>query len=118
MRSLDRRAFLSALGAFGVIPAAVQCRPQAPAPSQNDRAVPPGTSARSAATNRRLLGGWRVAEEFARGAIAIDFTRMKLWMIGHAQRNEVLEYDLPAMGTGSDVAAYPRVDAVKRTAPW
>jgi hypothetical protein len=107
VKSIDRRAFLSALAAVGAVPAIVRCGSQAPAPAANG-AVP----------SRQLLGGWRIAEEFARGAIAIDFARMKLWMIGHAQRNEVLEYDLPAMGSGSDVEKYPRVDAIKRTAPW
>ena len=68
--------------------------------------------------NRQLLGGWRVAQEFARGAIAIDFARMKLWMVGHAQRNEVLEFNLPAMGSGSDVNAWPRVDSVRTIQGW
>jgi hypothetical protein len=62
---------------------------------------------------RTLLGGWRIAQEFARGAIAIDFSRMRLWMVGHTQRSEVLAYDLPSMGTGTDSDAWPRVDPVE-----
>jgi hypothetical protein len=49
----------------------------------------------------RLLGGWVFPFDYQRGAIAMDFSRNKLWMVGHAQRNEVLEYDLPPMGTGT-----------------
>ncbi len=60
-------------------------------------------------TKRKLLGGWRIFEEFARGAIAIDFSRMKLYMTGHAQRNEVKVYSLPAMGQGEDPANWPIV---------
>lgn len=67
---------------------------------------------------RSLLGGWRLAEPFARGPIAIDFDRMKLWLGGHSQQNTVVEYDLPAMGTGSDVSAWPRVTPVRTYQPW
>jgi len=72
----------------------------------------------STGPERALLGGYRIAAEFARGGIAIDFDRNKLWMAGHAQRWEICEYDLPAMGTGSDVDAWPRVDPVRIMPPW
>jgi hypothetical protein len=65
-----------------------------------------------------LLGGWRIAQDFPRGCIAIDFSRMKLWMGGHAQRQEVMEYNLPAMGSGANVDAWPRVDPVRTIPGW
>lgn len=78
----------------------------------NDIVLPP-------TTERKLLGGWRVANEFARGAIAIDWATRKLYMVGHAQRNEVQEYDLPAeFGPGEDINAWPRLNPVKTHAGW
>lgn len=56
-----------------------------------------------------LLGGWRIAQEFARGSIAIDFDTMTLWMAGHAQQNTVNRYTLPAMGAGTDINTWPIV---------
>jgi hypothetical protein len=60
-----------------------------------------------------LLGGWRLTQEFARGGLAIDFATMRCWMVGHSQRHEVLEFNLPAMGTGTDVNAWPAVTPVR-----
>jgi hypothetical protein len=47
-----------------------------------------------------LLGGWVFPFDYQRGAIAMDFSRNKLWMVGHSQRQELLEFDLPPMRTG------------------
>lgn len=66
----------------------------------------------------KLLGGWRITGEFARGGIAIDHTNRKLYMVGHAQRNEVYEYDLPEHGTGSDPASWPRVNMTRKIPGW
>lgn len=67
---------------------------------------------------RQLLGGYRLTQEFARGTIAADFARGRLWMAGHAQRNEVLEYSLPALGGGTDPAGWPKLMAVRTLAGW
>lgn len=67
---------------------------------------------------RTLLGGWRLNQDFGRGTIAIDFARMKLWMSGHVQALDIVEYDLPPMGSGSDVNAWPQVDPVRRIPLW
>ena len=64
--------------------------------------------------DRQLLGGWRLAEEYARGVIAIDFSRMKLWMVGDRRESIIAEYDLPAMGTGTDINNWPIVEPVRR----
>ncbi len=100
----------------GTLTASVVVNPPTPIPidpEPPDPPVPPDPGGQA------LLGGWRIAEEFARGAIAIDFARMKLWMVGSSgQPNSVLEYDLPAMGTGPDIAAWPRVDPVQRIPGW
>lgn len=66
---------------------------------------------------RQLQGGWRIVGEGALGAIAIRYAAdgrpEKLWMVGNLQRSEVLEYDLPAMGTGANVDAWPQVQPVR-----
>ncbi len=67
---------------------------------------------------RTLLGGWRLTQEFARGTIAIDFAAGKLWLAGHAQTNDVIEYDLPAMGTGSDPMAWPALTPTQIIPGW
>ncbi|MBL8821253.1 MAG: hypothetical protein JNJ77_01605 [Planctomycetia bacterium] len=66
----------------------------------------------------KLLGGWRIAGEFARGGIAIDHANRKLYMVGHAQRNEVYEYELPEHGIGNDPASWPRVNIVRTIKGW
>lgn len=66
----------------------------------------------------KLLGGWRITGEFAIGGIAIDHANRKLYMVGHAQRHEVYEYDLPEHGTGSDPAKWPRVNIVRTIPGW
>jgi len=79
----------------------------------------PVAQAQAAPVGRQLLGGWRLAEDFARGAIAIDFDTMRLWMVGSQGRpNAIVEYNLPAMGTGTDVNAWPRVDPVRVIPGW
>jgi hypothetical protein len=118
--TMNRRRFLASIMGAGVTAPLmsideVSARQNAPAPPSNVRLE---FRAPTATTNRKLLGGWRVTEEFAQGVIAIDFIQMKLWMVGHVQRQELLEYDLPPMGIGPDADAYPRVNSVKRSAPF
>jgi hypothetical protein len=67
---------------------------------------------------RTLLGGWRLRQGYARGGIAIDFNSMRVGMIGHAQRNEVVEFDLPEMGVGDDPAAWPQVNKSAVVPGW
>ncbi len=78
----------------------------------------PGPSAGGGGEAPLALGGWRLAQPFARGAIAIDFDTMRCWMVGHAQTDDILEFNLPAMGTGTDVSAWPRVDPVRTIPGW
>ena len=73
----------------------------------------------------RLVGGWRLAQEYPRGGLAIDFEGGRVFMAGHAQRQEVVEFSLLrrneetgkregiAPGTGVDVMTWPRLDPVK-----
>lgn len=67
---------------------------------------------------RQLLGGWRLAEPFARGAIAIDFSTMTGYMVGHAQQNYVQVYNLPAIGSGTDVNQWPIVVPTRTIPGW
>ena len=113
-RRISRRGFLSGVAAAGVLPGlwARDASAQGPAPPPNVRLAPKAPPA-GGAGNRQLLGGWRVAQEFARGAIAIDFATNRLWMVGHPQKQQILEFQLPAMGNGGDVDTWPRVDPVR-----
>jgi hypothetical protein len=65
-----------------------------------------------------LLGGWRITAEFARGGIAINLAEKKLFVVGHAQRNEVYEYDLPEFGKGSDLKKWPQLKPVRVIPGW
>ena len=73
----------------------------------------------------RLVGGWRVAQPFTRGGLAIDFEGKRVFLGGPANRNELAEFSLsrrsPAggledvpLGTGDDVSKWPRLEQVKR----
>ena len=68
--------------------------------------------------NLQLLGGWRLTGEFSRGQLAIDHAAMRAFVVGHARRNEVYEYKLPAMGVGSDINAYPKVVRTNLIPGW
>ena len=72
----------------------------------------------------RLMGGWRLAQEYPRGGLAIDFDSGRVFVGGHAQRQEIVEFSLLrrsektgkpetiAPGTGDDVMKWPRLDPV------
>jgi hypothetical protein len=86
--------------------------------AQVDRLTPPPP----VPAERTLKGGWKLFQEFPRGGIAkrfdTDGTPLKCWMVGHAQRTEVLEYDLPQMGMGADLATWPELRPVKTIPGW
>lgn len=67
---------------------------------------------------RKLMGGWRLVCPFARGGMAIDFSKNILWLVGHAQRNEVLEYHLPGAGQGDDTTNWPIVQPTRTIPGW
>lgn len=76
-------------------------------------------------TDFRLIGGWRVAQEYPRGGLAIDFDSGRVFIGGHAQRQEIVEFSLVrrsdetgkpekiSPGTGDDVVKWPRLDPVE-----
>lgn len=66
----------------------------------------------------KLLGGWRVPGEFSRGGMAIDHVGRKLYMVGHAQRNEVYEYTLTDYGTQIDFNTWPKLKRDRLIAGW
>jgi len=86
---------------------------------------PPAGRPRLEPSDFRLVGGWRLAQEYARGALAIDFDNQRVFIGGHAQRQEIVEFSLMrrsdetgksekiAPGTGDDVMKWPRLDPVK-----
>jgi len=85
-----------------VQPATIVPPPQPPPPPP-----PPPT------TGRTLLGGWRLTCPFSRGGIAIDWSTSSLYLVGHAQRNEVLHFQLPPMGTGTDSSQWPALQPLE-----
>lgn len=86
--------------------------------------VPPPPDPPPVPTARQLLGGWKLAGPFFRAGTAIQFDStgklpQKAWLVGMGEgAAPIYEYDLPPMGTGSDVNAWPRVDPVREIAPW
>ena len=58
---------------------------------------------------RVLKGGWRIAQEFAGGSLAIDFATRRAWMYGHQQSEQIVELQLPEMGIGTDFSKWPIV---------
>lgn len=66
----------------------------------------------------KLLGGWRVTGEFPVGSMAIDHANKKLYMAGHAQRQEVYEYTLPVHGAAIDINTWPKLVREKLIPGW
>ena len=87
-----------------------------PAPPTNVRIVtsPPPASTSS---SRQQLGGWYLPQ-LGHGPIAIDFSRMKLWMVMGAGASQVHEFNLPAMGTGTNHKAWPQPTFVRSIPCW
>lgn len=84
----------------------------APVPTPAPTPVPPPapTVIIKPLAEKKLVGGWRLSgSDFARGGMAIDWANRDLYLTGHAQRNEILRYRLPAMGTGTDPSQWPIV---------
>lgn len=85
----------------------------------------PGDDRRLKASDFRLVGGWRLAQEYPRGGLAIDFDGRRGFVGGHAQRQEIVEFSLASgdgaakagemisPGTGDDVMKWPRLDPVR-----
>jgi len=90
------------------IPAPTPVPDPTPVPTPNP--IPTG---RIKAADFELLGGWRIRQEFARGGMAIDWTTRRVFASGHAQANEIHEYELPTeMGNGDDVNNWPELNRV------
>jgi len=79
---------------------------------------PPPPPPAPAELNLQLIGGWRLTGEFSRGQLAMDHATMRAFVVGHEQRNEVNEYQLPPMGTGVDINTWPKVVKTKTIAGW
>lgn len=120
-RRISRRDFLGGVVAAGTLPALFPGDAAAqtgPPPPTNVRLVSAVQPPPAATTGRQLIGGWRLAQDFARGPIAIDFATMRCWMVGHQQSDTIMEYRLPPMGSGEDLKGWPRVDPVGSTPKW
>jgi hypothetical protein len=66
----------------------------------------------------QLLGGWRITGEFSRGGIAINHESKTLYVVGHAQRQEVYEFDLPDFGKGVKVGDWPALKSKRVIPGW
>jgi len=62
-----------------------------------------------------LSGGWRLAQPYCKGGLAIDFGSMRCWTAGHAQDSPstLRGYDLPAMGAGTNPSSWPQVSQAR-----
>ncbi len=67
---------------------------------------------RITASDFELIGGWRVPQPFCRGGLAIDWKARRVFVGGHAQKDEIHEYPLPPMGKESDLDQWPIVERV------
>lgn len=77
-------------------------------------ALRPKPSARIKASDLELTGGYRIAQDFARCGMAIDFASRRVFASGHAQQNVIHEYALPdKLGTGPNVMNWPILRRVK-----
>lgn len=79
---------------------------------------PPPPPPAPAELKLELVGGWRLTGEFARSQLAIDHATMRAFVVGHGQRNEVIEYALPARGAGSDYTRWPTVQPTRTIQGW
>ena len=134
MKHLDRGLAGAALAVLAVALLSGALTPQAEA-QDGIAATSSGVPAAQATTRPvgrlapddfRLVGGWRVAQPFCRGGLAIDFEHKRLFMGGAANRNYVAEFSLsrhaattgPAedipFGKGDDISKWPRLDSVKQ----
>ena len=59
-----------------------------------------------------LVGGWRINQPYCYGGLAIDFATMRAWTCGNRADNQcgLFGYQLPAMGSGQSVGAWPQVN--------
>jgi hypothetical protein len=67
----------------------------------------------SAGFTLSLAGGWRLNQAYCKVGLAINFSTMKAWTLGHAQTMPLAEYQLPAMGSGTNFNSYPIVGQAK-----
>jgi len=73
---------------------------------------PPPVASRIKASNFRLIGGWRVPQEFSRGGLAIDWTNRRLFAGGAANDGKINEFELSNIGTGESVSNWPVLQKV------
>jgi hypothetical protein len=77
-------------------------KPEPPTPEPEPE-LPPGPPLplpRLKVSDFKLIGGIRLKEPFSPGGFAIDFEKGRIYQGGHAQKTDVIEYELPEIGLG------------------
>jgi hypothetical protein len=62
----------------------------------------------------RLIGGYIVPQAFANPGLAIDFSRRKVYAGSRNNEKAINVYDLADMGTGDNVASWPRLKLIDK----
>jgi hypothetical protein len=78
---------------------------------------PPLPVPRIKVSDFKLIGGIRLKEDFVVGGLAIDFEKGRIYQGGHAQKADVVEYELPDIGLGepgANHANWPIAPVVRR----
>jgi hypothetical protein len=68
---------------------------------------PDASQSRLQVSDFKLVGGIRLPQPFSCGGLAIDFERGLIYQGGHPQKSNVIEYELPAIGSGANVNSWP-----------
>ena len=87
-----------------------------PLPDPVPDPVPPPT--KPLFFEKKLIGGYKLKGEFARGTITTDFKNRVIYMTGHAQRNEVYKYAMPDNFGTADMATWPVLSPIEIIPGW
>lgn len=133
--SLSRKILLGiggvAVGTTIVLAVAEEgSRPAASLPATEEKHAQESRGARVLAAStpsspwkRKLVGGYRLEYPFARGALAVARwdaagNPKTIYVVGHMNTHEIVEFTLPAPGKGSDPNQWPVVKPTRTIPPW
>ena len=77
----------------------------------------PNPSKRLTVADFKLVGGIRLKEPFSGGGLAIDFERGFIYQGGHDQKDDVILYQMPDIGSGEPGANHANWPIAERVGP-